>query len=164
MKIGDKVSVVDEDLAGVVTSVKGKIVTFKDEFGFTHQFSVDHLVIKNADFYEGITTITKEEKIKVVSKKHNSKHLVLDLHFENLVNNPHEYESFERLFIQKEKILQTIDFCKKNNLKKLEIIHGIGDGTLQRMVLDLLESQVGLDFYHMAVLKNQSGSVFVEFQ
>jgi hypothetical protein len=38
MKIGDKVSVVDEDLSGVVTSVKGNIVVFKDEYGFTHQY------------------------------------------------------------------------------------------------------------------------------
>jgi hypothetical protein len=38
MKIGDTVSVVDEDLSGVVTSVKGNIVVFKDEYGFTHQY------------------------------------------------------------------------------------------------------------------------------
>lgn len=164
MKIGDKVSAIDEDLKGVITSVKGEIISFKDEFGFTHQFSKDELVIQNADLYKGISTVQKEEKTKVASKKHNKKHMVLDLHFENLVNNPHDYESFERLFIQKERILQTIDFCKKNNLKKLEIIHGIGDGTLQRMVLDIMESQIGLDFYNMAVLKNQSGSVFVEFR
>ena len=37
MKIGDKVSVVDEDLNGIITSVKGNIVVFKDEYGFTYQ-------------------------------------------------------------------------------------------------------------------------------
>lgn len=38
MKIGDKVSVVDEDLSGIVTSVNGNIVVFKDEYGFTYQY------------------------------------------------------------------------------------------------------------------------------
>ena len=38
MKIGDTVSVVDEDLSGVVTSVNGNIVDFKDEYGFTYQY------------------------------------------------------------------------------------------------------------------------------
>ncbi len=163
MKIGDKVSVLDEDLKGIVTSVKENIVTFKDEFGFTHQYSKKNLVMQNADLYKGSPKIQKEETVKITSKKHNKKHLVLDLHFENLVKNPYDYESFERLFIQKEKLLETIDFCRKNNLKKLEIIHGIGDGTLQRMVLDVLESQTGFEFYHAALLKNQSGSVLVEF-
>ncbi|MCB4235826.1 hypothetical protein LDL59_14070 [Kaistella anthropi] len=38
MKIGDKVSAIDEDLQGTITSVKGEIVVFKDKYGFTHQF------------------------------------------------------------------------------------------------------------------------------
>ena len=121
-------------------------------------------MLQNADQYNDYSTNQKDEPRKIISKKHNKKHLVLDLHFENLVSNPFDYESFERLLIQKEKLLEVINFCRKNRLKKLEIIHGIGDGTLQRMVLDVLESQTGLDFYNMAVLKNQSGSVFVEFR
>lgn len=164
MKIGDKISVVDEDLKGTVTSFDQYMVVFKDEFGFTHTYPKKSLVLQNADLYNEFSTIQKDEPRKIVSKKHNKKHLVLDLHFENLVSNPFDYESFERLLIQKEKLLEVINFCRKNRLRKLEIIHGIGDGTLQRMVLDVLESQTGLDFYNMAVLKNQSGSVFVEFR
>ena len=49
MKIGDTVSVVDEDLSGVITSVKGNIVVFKDEYGFTHQYAKEKLVPKSAD-------------------------------------------------------------------------------------------------------------------
>jgi hypothetical protein len=45
-----------------------------------------------------------------------------------LVKNPNDYDSFER-FIQKEKLMEVIEFCRKNNLKRLEIVHGIGDGT-----------------------------------
>ena len=63
----------------------------------------------------------------------------------------------------KEKLLETIDFCRKNNLKKLEIIHGVGDGTLQKMVIDVLESQTGLDFYNKEILHHQSGALMVNF-
>lgn len=38
MKIGDQVAAIDDDLKGVITSVKGEIVVFKDEHGFTYQF------------------------------------------------------------------------------------------------------------------------------
>ncbi|SEW49511.1 Smr domain-containing protein [Chryseobacterium wanjuense] len=163
MKIGDKVSVVDEDLSGVVTSVKGNIVVFKDEFGFTYQYPKEKLVPKNADIYENIKVVKKPEPKKNISKKHQRNHLVLDLHFPNLVKNPNDYDSFERLFIQKEKLLQTIEFCRKHNLKRLEIVHGIGDGVLQKLVWDTLESQTNIDFYNKEILHHQSGAVMVEF-
>ncbi|UZT96997.1 Smr/MutS family protein [Chryseobacterium fluminis] len=163
MKIGDKVSVVDEDLSGVITSVHDHMVVFKDIYGFTYQYPKDKLVPKDVDLYENIKVIKKAEPRKVISKKHQKNHLVLDLHFHNLVKYPNEYDSFERLFMQKEKLLQVIAFCRKNNLKRLEIVHGIGDGVLQRMVLDVLESQSHLDFYNKEILHHQSGAVMVEF-
>jgi len=163
MKIGDKVSVVDEDLSGIITSVHGKTVVFKDEYGFTYQYPQEKLVPKNADLYENIKVVRKPEPKKVISKKHQNNALVLDLHFHNLVKNPNDYDSFERLFIQKEKLLETIAFCRKNNLKRLEIVHGIGDGVLQRMVFDVMESQSNLDFYNKDILHHQSGAVMVEF-
>ncbi|WP_312076630.1 Smr/MutS family protein [Chryseobacterium sp.] len=163
MKIGDKVSVVDEDLSGEITSVHGNVVVFKDEYGFTYQYPKEKLVPKNAGIYENIKIVKKVEPKKTVSKKHDKSPMILDLHFENLVKNPSDYDSFERLFIQKEKLLQTIEYCRKNNLKRLEIVHGIGDGTLQRIVFDVLESQTGLDFYNKEILHHQSGAVMVEF-
>ena len=163
MKIGDKVSVIDEDLDGIVTSVQGNLIHFEDEFGFVHQYPKEKLVERNASLYENLKVEKKFEYQKPVSKKHNRNHLVLDLHFEKLVENPLDYESFERLFIQKEKLMETLEFCRKNHLKKLEIVHGIGDGILQKLVLDTLESQTGLHFYNKEILHHQSGSVMVNF-
>lgn len=163
MKIGEKVSVLDEDLGGVVTSVNGNTVVFKDKYGFTYQYPKEKLVPKNAEIYENIKIVKKAEPKKTVSKKHDKNPMILDLHFENLVKNPNDYDSFERLFLQKEKLIQTINFCRKNHLKRLEIVHGIGDGTLQRMVLDVLESQTNLDFYNKEILHHQSGAVMVDF-
>ncbi len=164
MKIGDKVSVIDDDLEGTVTSVHGETVVFADEHGFTHKLSKEKLVIRNQSLYENIRVEKKYEHNKKLSKKHSKNHMVLDLHFEKLVDNPLAYESFERLFIQKEKLIETLDFCRKNNLKKMEIIHGLGDGTLQKMVYDVLESQIGLDFHNKEILHHQSGSVIVNFK
>ena len=163
MKIGDEVSVVDEDLNGIVTSVHGNVVVFQDDFGFTHQYSKNMLVPKNADLYEDIKIIKKEEPKKITSKKHSKNVLVLDLHFHNLVDNPNDYNSFERLFIQREKLLETLEFCKKHNLKRLKIVHGIGDGVLQNIVWETLEAQANIDFYNKEILHHQSGAVMVEF-
>ncbi|WP_419868788.1 Smr/MutS family protein [Chryseobacterium sp. CT-SW4] len=163
MKIGDQVSVIDDDLSGIITSVKGNTVVFKDEHGFTHQYPMEKLVPKNPSIYENVEIRQKQEPQKITSKKHQKKPMVLDLHFNNLVKNPNDYDSFERLFIQKEKLMEVLEFCRKNNLKRLEIVHGIGDGTLQKMVWSVLESQTHLDFYNKEILHHQSGAVMVEF-
>ncbi|MGA9213325.1 Smr/MutS family protein [Kaistella sp.] len=164
MKIGDSVSVIDDNLNGKITSVNGETVVFKDEHGFTHQFKKEKLVIQNPSIYENLKIISKPEIAKPISKKHDKKPFILDLHFEHLVKNPTDYDSFERLFLQKEKLLNTIDYCRKNNLKKLEIIHGIGDGVLQKMVHDVLESQTNLEFQNKEILHHQSGTVLVYFR
>ena len=164
MKIGDSVSVVDDNLKGKVTVIKGTKMTIEDEHGFPYEYESNQLVLQNAEIYDQITTVRKEELSKPVSKKHGKKPFILDLHFEHLVKNPGDYHSFERLFRQKEKLLSILDYCRKNNLKKLEIIHGIGDGVLQQMVHEVLESQTNLEFHNKEILHHQAGTVLVYFR
>lgn len=161
MKTGDKISLIDDSLKGTIISVKGEVVVFKDEHGFTHQEKKEKLVLQDPEIYGQVPTVIKKEISAPRSKKHNRKHMVLDLHFENLVKNPSDYNAFERIFIQKEKLEETIGFCRKNNLKKLEIIHGIGDGVLQRMVHDYLTGQTNLEFDDHDFFYHQRGSVMV---
>lgn len=163
MKIGDLVSVIDENLKGKITSVKGNTIVFIDEYGFTYQYEKEKLISHEPHLYENMTIENKYEYTKIISKKHKKNHLVLDLHFNKLVKNTSDYDSFERLFMQKEKLLETLTFCEKNKIKKLEIIHGIGDGIVQKMVHDVLESRTYIDFYNTAVLKEDSGSIMVIF-
>lgn len=113
MKIGDSVSVVDDQVKGKITAIKGNKIIIKDEHGFEYDYSKEEIVLQEANIYENIKMVTKPETSKTVSKKHDKKPFVLDLHFELLVKNPLEFDSFERLFLQKEKLLQTIDYCQK---------------------------------------------------
>ena len=161
MKPGDKISVIDDNLKGTITSVHGEVVVFRDEHGFTHKEKREKLVVQDPEIYTQMPTVIKHETARPLSKKHNRKHLVLDLHFENLVNNPGDYDAFERIFIQKEKLEETVAFCRSNNLKKLEIIHGIGDGVLQHMVHDYLVGQTNLEFDDHDFFYHQRGSVVV---
>ena len=110
MKVGDLVSVIDENLKGKVLKIIAKQVKIEDEYGFTYHFSKDKLTIIDADLYENSPIIRKNEAPKVVSKKHNKAPLKLDLHFDLLVKNPSDYDAFERLIFQREKLLKTIFF------------------------------------------------------
>ena len=163
MKTGDLVSVIDDELKGTIISIKEKKVTIEDEHGFPYDYDAAELVLYQADLYDQIKTPRKEEVSKNISKKHDKKPAVLDLHFDKLVKNTSEYNSSERLFRQKEKLLNMLDYCRNNNLKKLEIIHGIGDGVLQKMVYEVLESQTNIEFQNREILHHQSGTVLVYF-
>ena len=52
MKIGVKVSVLDEDISGVITAILGDVVTILNEDGFEFQYTKNELVIENDDFLE----------------------------------------------------------------------------------------------------------------
>ena len=164
MKTGDLVSVIDDNLRGTITNIKEKKVTIVDEHGFEYVYNASELVVQEATIYNEMQTVMKKERSKPTSKKHDKKPFILDLHFETLVKKTTDYDSFERLFLQKQKLLQTLDYCRKNNLKKLEIIHGIGDGVLQSMVFEVLESQTHLEFHNKEILHHQSGTVLVYFR
>ena len=164
MKIGDKVSVIDDILKGKITAFNGKKITVEDEHGFSHVYNENEITLQNPEIYNQLKTVQKEETSKPKSKKHHKNPLVLDLHFETFGKNSGKIDAFERLFLQKEKLLKTLDFCRENNLKRLEIIHGIGDGVLQKMVHDVLESQTNLEFHNKEILHHQSGTVLVYFR
>ncbi|MFC4685591.1 Smr/MutS family protein [Epilithonimonas pallida] len=163
MKIGDLVSVIDENLRGTVIKIIANQVKIEDEHGFTYNFSKDKLTIIDSELYENSPIIRKKESPKIISKKHNKAPLKLDLHFNFLVKNPADYDAFERLIIQREKLLETIDFCRKNHIKNLLIIHGIGDGVLQKMVYDVLEGLTNIEYDSDGFFYHQSGNVEVKF-
>lgn len=163
MKKGDYVSVIDEDLTGTVTSIHGDEAVIMDRHGFTYRYPRSQLIVRQEEIYDAVEIVKKPEIQQKRSKKHQKDRLILDLHLENLVENPAQYSSFERLMIQKEKLTGMIDFCRTHRLKRLEIVHGIGDGVLQKMVYDVLSAQVGIDFYDKDILHHQSGAVLVNF-
>lgn len=163
MKVGDLVSVIDENLKGKVLKMIANQVKIEDEHGFTYQFSRDQLTIIDTDLYANAPIVRKKESSKAISKKHNKAPLKLDLHFNFLVKNPSDYDAFERLMIQREKLLETIDFCRKNRIKTLMIIHGIGDGVLQKMVYDVLEGLSNVEYDSDGFFYHQSGNVELRF-
>lgn len=164
MKKGDIVTVLDENLDGTVISVQGTKVVFRDKHGFTHRYESKQLLIRDNDLYRNLNLERQPEPQQPsIPKKQKKDALVLDLHFQKLVTDTATYDSFERLFIQQKTLLETLDFCRENKLKKLKIIHGIGDGTLQKMVYDTLRNKGDLLFDDHDFFYHQSGYVMVEF-
>lgn len=161
MKIGDLISVLDDTTTGKIISLTAGSALIRDEFGFTQEVQLSKIISREETFYQEIPVELKQDDFKIKSKKNVSQIRNLDLHFEKLVKNHLKFSAWERLEIQKETLKNELDYCKKNNIKKLNIIHGIGSGVLQQMVYDVLRSSTNILFEENDFFKDSSGNIVV---
>ena len=144
-EIGDKVSVLDEDIDGIVLKVENTAVTIETREGFVMTFFVNELIktnnindLGNVFSSKSLTSVlqdkTEEKKRSFVKEKKNKKDdfvLEVDLHIEKLVKKFRGLSNFEILNIQMDNAKGQLDFAIRKRLPKLVFIHGVGEGVLK---------------------------------
>lgn len=144
-KKGDKVSVLDDAIDGVVLSVQGNQVLIESADGFGMTFFVNELIKTNnsndLEFGTGshnLNQVKKEKEIpkprSFVKEKKSSREipvLEFDLHIEKLVKNFRMMSNYDILTLQTETAKRHIDFAVKNRIPKIVFIHGVGEGILK---------------------------------
>ncbi|TRX40918.1 Smr/MutS family protein [Flavobacterium restrictum] len=142
---GDKVSVLDEAINGVVLSVKDTQVTIETEDGFTMAFAANELIKVNntSNLMDTIRRIdvdkiTKEKEepkprsfVKERKEKYETSAPEFDLHIEKLVANKRGMSNYDILTLQSETAKRHIEFAIKNRIPKIVFIHGVGEGVLK---------------------------------
>ena len=142
---GDKVSVLDEAMNGVVLSVKDNQVTIETEDGFVMTFFVNELIkvhftsnLMDSIKRINIGEISKEKEIpkpRSFVKEKKSKHEIpapeFDLHIEKLVPNKRGMSNYDILTLQTETAKRHIEFAIRNRIPKIVFIHGVGEGVLK---------------------------------
>ena len=142
---GDKVSVLDDAIDGIVLEVKNKEVTIETTDGFTMTYFVNELIKindsnvldKNNGSYN-LHKIKLEKEIpkpRIFVKEKKSKHEnpvpEFDLHIEKLVKNYKGMNNYEILTLQSETAKRHLDFAIRNRIPKIVFIHGVGEGILK---------------------------------
>ena len=142
---GDKVSVLDEAINGIVVSVKEKQVTIETEDGFMMTFFVNELLKMNdsSNLMDSIRRIdvdkiSKEKAIpkpRSFVKERKEKNEIsapeFDLHIEKLVPNSRGMSNYDILTLQSETAKRHIEFAIRNRIPKIVFIHGVGEGILK---------------------------------
>ena len=143
--IGDKVSVLDEAINGVVLSVKNNEVTIETEDGFTMNFLSKELIkvndtsdlnLKTGSFNLNQIKIEKEiPKPRSFVKEKKTKGEIpppeFDLHIEKLVPSFRGMSNYDILTFQSETAKRHIEFAIRNRIPKIVFIHGVGEGILK---------------------------------
>ena len=157
---GDKVSVLDEAINGVVVSTKDKEVTIETEDGFLMTFFVKELLKVNdsSNLMDSIRRVNRDEieKEKAIPKprsfvkerkdKNERAAPEFDLHIEKLVPNKQGMSNYDILTLQSETAKRHIEFAIKNRIPKIVFIHGVGEGVLKAELDFLLGRYDNIDF------------------
>ncbi len=151
-KVGNKVSVLDEDLTGHIVSISGDVITIIIEDGFEMIFDKNELVlIKNESELQSksFTNVSFSELLKekesprrksTVKKKVKERFqptMEVDLHIHQLTDNASRMSNYEMLTLQLDTAKKQLEFAIGKRIQKVVFIHGVGAGVL-KMELEYL--------------------------
>lgn len=177
-KIGDRVSVLDEAVDGVVVSVKNNEITIETDDKFVMTYFVNELIkMQNSnalgDFNQTEALLKKNNDVQPTRKQielHKKLEKVekgvpeFDLHIEKLVKNKNGLSNFDILTIQMETAKRHIDFAIRNRIPKIVFIHGVGEGVLKSELDFMLKRYDHISFQDANYQKYGLGATEVFFK
>ncbi|HEU4496455.1 MAG TPA: Smr/MutS family protein [Flavobacterium sp.] len=142
---GDKITVLDEAVNGIVLSQDKDRVTIETDDGFILAYSASELIKINSsgglNFNIGshdLNEVLKQKEepkprsfIKEKKSKDERAAPEFDLHIEKLVPNKRGMSNYDILNLQTETAKRHIEFAIRNRIPKIVFIHGVGEGVLK---------------------------------
>lgn len=174
-EIGDRVSVLDDAIDGVVVSTKNKEITIETTDGFVMTYFVNELVkVNNSRILSDINTsgalakkkndlqpTRKQVELKNKLEKVEKATPEFDLHIEKLVKNFSSMTNYEILNLQIETAKRHIEFALKNRIPKIVFIHGVGEGILKSDLEFMLKRYDNISFQDGSFQKYGMGATEV---
>lgn len=176
--IGDKVSVLDDAIDGVVVGVKNKDITIETTDGFMMTYFVNELIkINKSSELNHINKSDTLDKINIDKQPSKKQNIPVfksdkiergvpefDLHIEKLVKNPRGMSNFDILTIQTETAKKHLEFAIRNRIPKIVFIHGVGEGVLKAELDFMLKNFENISFQDANYQKYGLGATEIYFK
>jgi dsDNA-specific endonuclease/ATPase MutS2 len=159
-KIGDKVSVLDDNITGIITKISGNTIFVESFDGFEFEFEPHELMLSSD--LNLPTGIFKEQSIEeVIKEKETSKRrniprikpkertqlaMEVDLHIHQLTNATKHMNKHDMLNLQMDTAKRQLEFAIKKRIQKVVFIHGVGEGVL-KSELEYLFGRYNVKYY-----------------
>lgn len=145
-KVGDEVTVLDEDLSGIVKAIKGGIVTIETNDGFDLDFSESEIIkiesttnlrqeafSKTAakDIISEKESYKKKRSIGIKPKERTQPAMEVDLHIHQLTNSTRGMTNHDMKNLQLDTAKRQLEFAIRKKIQRVVFIHGVGDGVLK---------------------------------
>jgi dsDNA-specific endonuclease/ATPase MutS2 len=156
-KIGDKVTVLDDAIDGVVVKIALKAITIETTDGFELVFNEKEIIkigqgINISINSQSMKQVLKEKEIpkprSFVKEKKVREEAVpeFDLHIEKLVKNFRGMSNYEILSFQADTAKRHLEFAIINRIPKIVFIHGVGEGILKAELDFMFGRYENIDF------------------
>lgn len=164
--VGDIVSFLNEAGTGQVIQIKGDQAEVLMDHGFEEWYALNELVPRKPLDIGAVQPKDRPANAlqKGQAKAHLPSELVVDLHFETLVQYPKNYQAFEKLNIQLNEARKNLEKARRSGIKRVILIHGVGQGRLKEEVHSMLERMDGLQFYDASYARFGRGATEVELR
>lgn len=176
MKKGDKVSVLDDAISGVVTAVEGNTVTIETQDGFELDFLKKELIVMDGSISKrdlarmDLHTVLSEKSHKkpgkskrIKPKERSLPAMEVDLHINQLVPKTKHLSNYDMLTIQVDTAKRQLEFAISKRIQRVVFIHGVGDGVLRSELEFLFGRYDNLKFYDADYQKYGRGATEVYF-
>nr|WP_321246068.1 Smr/MutS family protein [uncultured Psychroserpens sp.] len=158
-KIGDSVSVLDEDINGVISKIEGQTIIIETDDGFDMTFlsseviktkSLSSQLFADVDVNTVISekeTSHKHKSIKVKPKDRTLPAMEVDLHIHQITTSNKHMSNYEMLNTQLDTARYKLEFAIKKRIQKIVFIHGVGEGVLKAELDYLFGRYDNVKFY-----------------
>jgi len=175
-KIGDKVSVLDDDITGVVTKIEGQTITIETTDGFDMEFTSNELIkLESSELQKDLfskaslnTVISEKESLKrkqptkTRRKDKEIPPMEIDLHIHQLTDSTRGMSNHDMLTLQLDTARRQLEFAIKKRIPKIVFIHGVGEGVLKLELEYLLGRYNNIAYYEANYQKYGLGATEVK--
>ncbi len=159
-KVGDKVSVMDDDISGIITKISGSTIILESSDGFEIEFETHELMLSedqnlaSSIFNEqSLEDVIREKEAfkkpnipKIKPKERTQPAMEVDLHIHQLTNSTKNMNSHDMLNLQLDTARRQLEFAIKKRILKVVFIHGVGEGVL-KIELEYLFGRYNVKYY-----------------
>lgn len=151
---------------GSVIAILSKThVRIEDEFGFERDYPIGALAPVLSEHYtvsdQAVEAKSVEKRTKLSKKAELQQEVTVDLHIENLVSRHGHMTNGEILQLQMEHFRQTFRHAIQKRIKRIKVIHGVGEGVLRGEIHQFLRGYDSVEFHDMTYTRNGFGGTEV---
>lgn len=162
-EVDDIVSFINNTGTGRILQIKDDRAEVLMDYGFEEwHFLSDLVPRKSLNIGEVRAKDRPASRLeKGQAKAKAPEELAVDLHFDALVDFPKNFSSHEKLQIQLDEARKAIDKARRGGIKRVILIHGVGQGRLRDEVYAMLERMDRLEFYDASFARFGKGATEV---
>jgi dsDNA-specific endonuclease/ATPase MutS2 len=160
-KVGDKVSVLDDNISGIITKISINSITVESSDGFEFEFEAHELILSkeqsmSSSFFseQSLEDVIKEKEVvknrntpKTKPKERTQPAMEVDLHIHQLTNSFKHLSNYDMLTIQMDTAKRQLEFAIRKRIQKVVFIHGVGEGILKTELEYLFGKYDNIKYY-----------------